>query len=116
MKTELQSKNRLEAGLLVTLVATVLFVCFLTGGNPDAFLIDDNRTQWYPVMERAYEDFWKIGRIYCYDFYQMKGMSIAQQGYYGIMNPFMLLSFGAAKLLPGGISALTFYIGLMVVL
>lgn len=116
MKTELQSKNRLEAGLLVTLVVTVLFVCFLTGGNPEAFLIDDNRTQWYPVMERAYEDFWKTGRIYCYDFYQMKGMSIAQQGYYGIMNPFMLLSFGAAKLLPGGISALTFYIGLMVVL
>ncbi len=33
MKTELQSKNRLEAGLLVTLVATVLFVCFLTGGE-----------------------------------------------------------------------------------
>lgn len=116
LKTGLKPKNRMETGLLVSLAVTVLFVCFLTRGNPEAFLIDDNRTQWYPVMERAYEDLWKTGRIYCYDFYQMKGMSIAQQGYYGIMNPFMLLSFGVTKLLPGSISAITFYIGLMVVL
>lgn len=116
MKTDLESKSRIEAGLLVTLAATVLFVCLLTGGDPEAFLIDDNRTQWYPVMERAYEALWETGRIYCYDLYQMKGMSVAQQGYYGIMNPFMLLSFGVTRLLPGGVSAITCYIGLMVVL
>lgn len=116
MKTRLESKGRIEVGLLASLAAAVLLVFFLSGGNPEAFLIDDNRTQWYPVMERAYEDLWETGRIYCYDLYQMKGMSVAQQGYYGIMNPFMLLSYSITKLLPGGISCITFYIGLMVVL
>lgn len=98
------------------LLASVLYVALLAGGNPEAFLIDDNRTQWYPVMERAYEDFLTTGRIYCYDFYQMKGMSVAGQGYYGVMNPFILISYTVTKLLPAGIDAITFYIGMMVVL
>lgn len=104
------------AGLLLVVLVSVLYVVLLAGGNPEAFLIDDNRTQWYPVMERAYEDLWTAGRIYCYDFYQMKGMAVAGQGYYGVMNPFILLSYTVTKLLPGGIDAITFYIGLMVVL
>lgn len=79
-------------------------------------MIDDNRTQWYPVMERAYEDLWTTGRIYCYDFYQMKGMPIAQQGYYGVMNPFMLLSYALSRLCAGFLPAITVYIGLMVML
>lgn len=37
-------------------------------------MIDDNRTQWYPVMERAYEVFWATDQIYCYDFYPMQGL------------------------------------------
>lgn len=116
MKTGFRWRGRIETGLLGTIAVSILFVILFSGGNPEAFLIDDNRTQWYPVMERAYEDLWETGRIYCYDLYQMKGMSIAQQGYYGIMNPFMLLSFGVTRLLPGNISTITFYIGLMVVL
>lgn len=103
-------------GIFLVLLASVLYVTLLAGGNPEAFLVDDNRTQWYPVMERAYEDFLTTGRIYCYDFYQMKGMPVAGQGYYGVMNPFILVSYIAAKLLPGGIDAITFYISLMVVL
>ncbi|MDE7428057.1 MAG: hypothetical protein K2N00_02085, partial [Lachnospiraceae bacterium] len=105
-----------EAGLLLVILSSICYVCLLAGGNPEIFLIDDNRTQWYPVMERAYEALWTAGRIYCYDFYQMKGMSVAAQGYYGIMNPFILLSYSVTKLLPGGVDAITFYIGLMVVL
>lgn len=116
MKTWFRWKGKIEAGLLGTIVATILLVLLLAEGDPEAFLTDDNRTQWYPVMERAYEDLWETGQIYCYNLYQMKGMPIGQQGYYGIMNPFMLLSFGVTKLLPGNLSAITFYIGLMVVL
>ena len=101
---------------MLVILASICYVCLLAGGNPEVFLIDDNRTQWYPVMERAYEDLWTAGRIYCYDFYQMKGMSVAGQGYYGVMNPFILLSYTVTKLLPAGIDAITFYIGLMVVL
>ncbi len=105
-----------ETGVLLVILASIGYILLLAGGNPEAFLIDDNRTQWYPVMERAYEDFWTTGRIYCYDFYQMKGMPVAEQGYYGVMNPFMLLSYTVTRLLPGGMDAITFYIGMMVVL
>lgn len=105
-----------ERGIWLVLLASIFYVVLLAGGNSEAFLIDDNRTQWYPVMERAYGDFLATGRIYCYDFYQMKGMSVAEQGYYGVMNPFILLSYTVAGLLPFGIDAITFYIGLMVVM
>lgn len=105
-----------EMGFVLVILASIGYILLLAGGNPEVFLIDDNRTQWYPVMERAYEDFWATGRIYCYDFYQMKGMSVAGQGYYGVMNPFILLSYTVTGLLPGGIDAITFYIGMMVVL
>lgn len=114
-----ERKKRLrlpEKGILLVILASVLYVALLAGGDPEVFLTDDNRTQWYPVMERAYEDFWTTGKIYCYDFYQMKGMPVAGQGYYGVMNPFILLSCTAAKLLPGGMDAITCYIGMMVVL
>lgn len=116
MRKERKGMGAPRAGLLLVLLASVFYLMLLAGGDPEAFLIDDNRTQWYPVMERAYEDLWTTGRIYCYDFYQMKGMPVAEQGYYGVMNPFILLSYTAAKLLPGGIDMITFYIGLMVVL
>lgn len=105
-----------DKGLLLVILASISYILLLAGGNPEIFLIDDNRTQWYPVMERAYEDFWTTGRIYCYDFYQMKGMSVAGQGYYGVMNPFILFSYAVTGLLPGGVDIITFYIGLMVVL
>lgn len=103
-------------GALLVILASIGYLLLLAGGNPEIFLVDDNRTQWYPVMERAFADFWKTGKIYCYDFYQMKGMPVAEQGYYGVMNPFMLLAYMLTKLLPGGVDAITFYIGLMVVL
>ncbi len=105
-----------EKGVLLVILASVLYIALLAGGNPEVFLIDDNRTQWYPVMERAYEDFWKTGKISCYDFYQMKGMPVAGQGYYGVMNPFILFSFTVVKFLPGAMDAITCYIGMMVVL
>lgn len=111
-----KKSGMMEAGLLLVILASVCYILLLAGGDPEVFLIDDNRTQWYPVMERAYEDFWTAGRVYCYDFYQMKGMSVAKQGYYGVMNPFILISYTLTGILPGGIDAITFYIGLMVVL
>lgn len=96
-------------GLAAVLLLSLLLLWIWTGFEEEAFLIDDNRTQWYPVMEKAYEDVLE-GKIYYYDFYQMKGMSIAEQGYYGIMNPFMLLSYCLAHYTPLGLSTITIYI------
>lgn len=98
------------------MAATLLLLCLFAGGDPETFLIDDNRTQWHPVMERAYEDLWTTGKIHCYDLYQMKGMPVAQQGYYGVMNPFILLSYAVSCLLSGRLPVITVYIGIMVLL
>ena len=92
MVINMKKRRGIVYGLAAVLLLSLLLLWIWTGFEEEAFLIDDNRTQWYPVMEKAYEDVLE-GKIYYYDFYQMKGMSIAEQGYYGIMNPFMLLSY-----------------------
>lgn len=99
-------------GLAAVLLLSLLLLWIWTGFEEETFLIDDNRTQWYPVMEKAYEDVLE-GKIYYYDFYQMKGMSIAEQGYYGITNPFMLLSYCLAHYTPLRLSTITIYIMLL---
>lgn len=95
---------------------SIILMLFWTGGDGEAFLVDDNRLQWYPVLEKAYENFFKTGEIYCYDFYQMKGMSIASQGYYGIMNPLMLIAYFIAHYVVSDFSTITIYIYIMVIL
>ena len=72
---------------------SLLLIAFWGHFDPEAFLIDDNRTQWFPVIEHAYDDFFKTGHMPIYDFFQMKGMAIANPGYYSIMNPLMLVAY-----------------------
>lgn len=50
-------------GLAAVLLLSLLLLWIWTGFEEEAFLIDDNRTQWYPVMEKAYEDVLE-GKIY----------------------------------------------------
>lgn len=111
----MRKQRETRQGVLVTAALSIILLWIWTGFNEEAFLIDDNRTQWYPVMEKAYGDILE-GRIYYYDFYQMKGMSIAEQGYYGIMNPFMLLSYCIAHYTPLHWSAITIYIIMLFVM
>lgn len=109
MVINMKKQRGTEYGLVAVLLLSLLLLWIWTGFEEEAFLIDDNRTQWYPVMEKAYEDVLE-GKIYYYDFYQMKGMSIAEQGYYGIMNPFMLLSYCLTHYTPLRLSTITIYI------
>lgn len=97
-------------------VISIGLMLLWTKGNGEAFLVDDNRLQWYPVLEKAYENFFETGKIHCYDFYQMKGMCIASQGYYGIMNPLMLVAYGIAHFVANGFSTITIYIYILVIL
>ncbi len=96
-------------------VFAVSFLLILLWGqwNPEALLSDDNRTQWFPVIERAYADFFRTGKMPVYDFYQIKGMSIADPGYYGIVNPVMLLSYMLAHFTPLPFSTMTIHIGIL---
>lgn len=90
------------------------FLSLLWGNfSIEAFLIDDNRTQWFPVLERAYSEFFASGKMPVYDFFQLKGFSIAEQGYYSIMNPLMMLSYVIAHFTPLHFSTITIYVALM---
>ena len=96
-------------------VFTVSILLFLiwTGFDPEAFLIDDNRTQWFPVIERAYSDFYSTGHISIYDFFQFKGLPIVNPGYYSIMNPFMLIAYVISHYLLRYFSTITVYMALI---
>jgi hypothetical protein len=59
----------------------------------DVFLVDDNVCQWFPVIEKAYEQFLCSGHMPSYDFFQTKGLPIAYMGYYSLYNPLMLISY-----------------------
>ena len=77
----------LVAGL--SIVIMLIQICFR--GN--AFMADDNATQFYPVIDKVFEGFLKTGRLACYDFFQMKGMLIGDEGYYGQTNPLLFVSW-----------------------
>ncbi len=95
------------------LAVSALLFLWWTAGNPEAFLVDDNRTQWFPVMEQAYAEFFRTGSMPVYDFYQMKGMTIADPGYYGIVNPLMLVSYALSHFAGVPFSTITIHIGLL---
>lgn len=116
MMAGMRKHRRNSYGIIIVVLISILLLWIWTGFSEEAFLIDDNRTQWYPVIEKAYEDVLSEGRIYYYNFHQMKGMSIAEQGYYGVMNPFMLLSYSIAHCERIQLSTITIYIMIMFVL
>ena len=98
---------------LALFACSILLMLVWGGGHPEFLLIDDNRTQWYPVLEEAYETFFQTGRMPIYDFFQFKGFSIADSGYYGIMDPVMLLSYILAHYTPLHFSTITIHITLL---
>ncbi len=79
--------------LLCIAVGSVLCMLVLSCFNNELFLLDDSRNQWMPVMDKAYEQFFSTGKMPAYDFFQSKGLEIADQGYYCLSNPIMLLSY-----------------------
>ncbi|MBR4656112.1 MAG: hypothetical protein IKO68_05985 [Oscillospiraceae bacterium] len=101
--------------MAVVAVSILLFQCY-TGLDPEALLIDDNRTQWFPVLERAYAELFSTGRLPVYDFFQFKGMSVAEPGYYSIMNPLMLAAYVITHFFTVPFSTITVYIGLLFIL
>lgn len=100
-------------GLVIFLLSFVAMLIYNRFGK-EFFLCDDNITQWYPVMETAYSELFESGTMPVYDFYQLKGMSIVEQGYYGITNPIMLLCYAAVRIFHIPLSCLSLYITLLV--
>lgn len=91
---------------LVSILMTLIFNRF----DNEFFICDDNVTQWYPVMETAYSEFFETGTMPVYDFYQFKGLNTLEPGYYGITNPIMFLCYVITRFLGIPITCITFYI------
>ncbi len=81
--------------------------------DKEFFICDDNITQWYPVMETAFSEFFETGTIPVYDFFQIKGMNIVEPGYYGIINPVMLLCYTLTRIFHIPLTCLSLYITLL---
>ena len=94
--------------------AASFFLILLWGKfDPEVFLYDDNRLQWYPIIEKAYDNFFETGVMPTYDFFQMKGLAIAEPGYYAIVNPMMLISYMISHFTPFPFSTITIHIALL---
>ena len=76
------------------------------GFSWDSHLVDDNVCQWYPIIETAYNQFFSVGRMPAYDFFQSKGLPIANMGYYSLYNPFMLVAYGLSRVIPFNLIAI----------
>lgn len=91
-------KNAVE-NILIT-AASIVLVLVMHGFQKNLFLVDDNYTQFAPIIQEAFTEFIHTGKMPVYDFYQMKGMLIADEGYYGLTNGMMLIAFFITRLCP----------------
>ncbi len=104
------NKAKSAAIYLIIAVTSVIIVLAWGGFQSDSFLIDDNRTQWFPVIEKTYADLFETGTMPFYNFYLLKGLAIGEPGYYSVSNPLMLLSYVLANFIPLGCSTVAVYI------
>lgn len=104
--------------ILCVIVISLILLWIISSGNRNFGLYDDNQTQWLPIIDSAYSELFRSGHFPVYDWYQMKGMIIYDQGYYGLWNPFMLIAYIINTYILGwfGSNTITIYIVLMVVL
>ncbi len=105
--------NRITVYILRFSIITVLsFITILiyTNFKPNIFVVDDNYNQWLPIIEKNYDSFLENGRMPVYDFYQMGGMSTADEGYYGQQNAIMFMAYLIGRVLLQNVNTITVYI------
>lgn len=90
MKSEKQ-KNIFD--VVVVIFLSLIVIGIVSKNNWNFGLYDDNQTQWLPIIDKAYQTFFQTGELPTIDFFQMKGMKIYDQGYYGLWNPFMFIAY-----------------------
>lgn len=86
-----QGKTALQ--VLLVSVTTVLLMLVMTGFNSHHFLVDDNLNQFYPIIRKSFDQFCRTGHFPVYDFFQQRGMIIADEGYYGQTNFLLFVSY-----------------------
>jgi len=107
VKRKLKVPYWCELCFVFFLSIAVMYV--MTGFNPNVFLVDDNYTQFYPIIQKSFDTFLEEGRLPIYDFYQMKGMIIADQGYYGQTNGLLFFSYLLSKFIFTSVNLIGIY-------
>lgn len=79
--------------IIIVILLSFIVIGMISKGNWNFGLYDDNQTQWLPIIDKAYQTFFRTRELPTIDFFQMKGMKIYDQGYYGLWNPFMLIAY-----------------------
>ena len=95
--------------MLIVFGVSVLIMLIQTRFQSHIFLVDDNAVQFHPVIDQVYSSFMRSGRLAFYDFFQMKGMTIGDEGYYCQTNILMFLSWGLTKCILRSFDCITLY-------
>ena len=118
--TTLQNRSNItdKLNLVGLSLLSVLVMMIISHFSTEAFIFDDNRNQWTPVINRAYDIFFSTGHMPNYSFFLAKGLEIADQGFYSLNNPIMLFSYILYRFvfLRSWGSAITIYIYMMFLL
>lgn len=98
----MKNKTRNLIPVLVIVLYSILFFAVILSKNRSSLYVDDNILQWGPVINKAFDNIFSGKGIPYWNFYQYKGINIFSSGYYGLLNPFMYVSYAISHYLMNG--------------
>lgn len=98
----MKNKTRYLIPVLVIVLYSILFFAVILSKNRSSLYVDDNILQWGPVINKAFDNIFSGKGIPYWNFYQYKGINIFSSGYYGLLNPFMYVSYAISHYLLNG--------------
>lgn len=98
----MKNKTRNLIPVLVIVLYSILFFAIILSKNRSSLYVDDNILQWGPVINKAFDNIFSGKGIPYWNFYQYKGINIFSSGYYGLLNPFMYVSYAISHYLLNG--------------
>ena len=98
----MKNKTRNLIPVLVIVLYSILFFTVILSKNRSSLYVDDNILQWGPVINKAFDNIFSGKGIPYWNFYQYKGINIFSSGYYGLLNPFMYVSYAISHYLLNG--------------
>lgn len=98
----MKNKTKNMIPVLVIVLYSILFFAIILSKNRSSLYVDDNILQWGPVINKAFDNIFSGKGIPYWNFYQYKGINIFSSGYYGLLNPFMYVSYAISHYLMNG--------------
>lgn len=95
--------------LVVVMISSIVMISVWCRYGYNSFIADDNREQWYPIVETVMKQWNETGHMPAFDFFQGKGLEIAPQGSYGVTNPMMIFGYLLNQIAPVKSSAMALY-------